>query len=589
MQEGPTMASDRRFSRRIVLAGLTGLGALTALGCGLPGAPRADAPKPTEKPAEKPAAAAPTQAAAATPATGAGPTAAAAQPTAAQPSAAATKPAAAPAGQAAGAAPKSGEIILTPEQQYGVGSGLEDVARLYAKENPGVRIQVDVKPQQGYSDWGRAQMAGGTKSGLMTASFLQDLLSADKFVDLRPYLDRESPYTKKKWIESFLPETFQPDSPSGAIQQLNLMRTNVVWFYNRDLFKKAGLDPDKTPTKFSELIATAETLKKAGIQPFSIEGDYDGFWRMNIGWWRRLFLDSYLRDTIKITRSQKGDYNYRPAVDDKWEYNPNDPLNDGFSKVSNNSNRVVGAIVDKKVVVDGDLFRDAYGHIKKLTEYGDPNYFALSREQARQAFITGKAAMWSDQPVFFPVYEKIVGAPSSSIKRFDYGVFPYVDIDDSKLTQGKQRTFVGNLGFWAIPKKDPKQNDLELDFFQFLTNPPVAKEFMLAGLTKTGGDLVGPMPVIGVEMPAEWKQRFDQMKDIGPAGPNTGNYGGALLSEQQAAREYVDLTQRWFTGKIGEAEYFKALQKSFDDTVPRLVKDQGINLDKPELQPKPRS
>jgi hypothetical protein len=141
----------------------------------------------------------------------------------------------------------------------------------------------------------------------------------------------------------------------------------------------------------------------------------------------------------------------------------------------------------------------------------------------------------------------------------------------------------------VIPKKDPKENDLEVDFFQFLTNPPVAREFMLAGLTKPGGDLVGPMPVIGVEMPEEWKRRFDQMKDIGPAGPNASNYGGALLLEQQAAREYVDLTQRWFSNKMGEDDYFKALQKSFDDTVPRLIKDQGLTPDKPEVQPKPRS
>jgi hypothetical protein len=255
--------------------------------------------------------------------------------------------------------------------------------------------------------------------------------------------------------------------------------------------------------------------------------------------------------------------------------------------MTNNPNRVVAAIRDKKVVIDGDLFRDAYAHMKKMTNYGDPGYFGLSRELARQTFIAGKAAMWSDQPVFFPVYEKIVGAPNSSVKRFDYGVFPYVDIDDSKLVQAKQRTFVGNLGFWAIPKKDQKQNDLEVDFFQFLTNPPIASQFMVAGLTQPGGDLVGPMPVLGVEMPDVWKQRFAQMKEIGPAGPNAGNYGGALLQEQQAARDYVDLTQRWFSNKIGEDEYFKSLQKSFDDTVPRLVKDQGINLDKPEQRPTP--
>lgn len=566
MAQHTTVFRSRSVSRRAVLGSLTGLVGLAALACGspaasTPAAPAASAPAPTSAPA----ASAPTTAPAAKPAA-----------------------TAVPAAQAPGALNRQGEIILTPEQQYGVGSGLVEVGRLYSQEYPGVKVSVDVKPQQGYSDWARAQMTGGTKSSLMTGTFLNDMLTTDKFVDLRPHLSAPSPYTNKPWNDSFLEGTFTPDSPSGAVQQLNLMRTNVVFFYNKDLFKKAGLDADKPPTTFTELIATAEQLKTAGIQPMSIEGDYDGFWRMNLGWWRRLFIDSYVRDTVNITRSQKGDYNYRPEVDDKWQYDPTDPYNDNFQKMTNNNNRVLAAILDKKIVIDNDIFRDAYGHMRKLIDYADPNYFALSRELARQAFITGQAAIWSDQPVFFPVYEKIVGAPNSSIKRFDYGVFPYVDIDDSPLVQAKQRTFVGNLGFWVIPKKDKAQNDLEVDFFQYLTNPPIAREFMLAGLTKSGGDLVGPMPIIGVEMPGEWKQRFDQMKDIGPAGPNASNLGGALLAEQEAAREYVDLTQRWFTNRTTEAEYFQALQKSFEDTVPRLIRDQGYSPDKPEQQPKPR-
>lgn len=568
MQHRQVDTGSRKTSRRAVLASFAGLAGGLVVACAQqsPSSPSSTAAtKPTPAP---PTSQGPVAKSTAVPATPSGGAVAAGQ---------------------SSAPARSGEIILTPEQQYGVGSGLAEVAALYMKQYPSVRVTVDVKPQQGYSDWARAQIAGGTKASLMTGSFLQDLLSADKFVNFAPYLERESPYTKKVWGDSFLPDTFAPDSPSGAIQQLNLMRTNVIWFYNKDLFKKAGLNTANPPTKFTELMAAAEQLKAAGIQPFSIEGDYDGFWRMNIGWWRRLYVDSYLRDTIKFTRSQKGDFNYRPDVDDKWQYDPTDPYNDNFRNVTNNPNRVVAAILDKKVVIDSDIFRDAYGHIRKMTQYCDPNYFALSRELARQAFITGHAAMWSDQPSFFPIYEKTVGAPNSSIKRFDYGVFPYVDIDDSKLVQAKQRTFQGNLGFWVVPKKDQKQNELEVDFFQFLTSPPVAREFMIAGLTKAGGDLVGPMPIVGIEMPEEWKQRFGQMKEIGPAGPNCNNYGGALMLEQQAAREYVDLTQRWFSNRISEAEYFKALQKSFDDTVPRLIKDQGITPDKPADQPKPRT
>src|SRR5579883_1051966 len=301
--------ASQAVARRAFLAGLVGIAGISVLACagGSPAQPTANAAlAPT----------APSAAAATTPA------GSAMSPTAAPKPTPRTSTTVTPQAQAASAVDHSGQILLTPEQQYGVGSGLQVVANLYMKKYPNVKVQVDVKPQDGYSDWARAQITGGTKSSMMTATFLQDLLAADKFVDLTPYLQRQSPYVDKKWIDTFQPGTWRPDSPTNAIQQMNLMRTNVVWFYNQDLFKKAGLDPTKPPTTWTELMNIAETLKKAGIQAFSIEGDYDGFWRMNLGWWRRLFLDSYIRDTVQYTRSQKGDFNYRPDVDGKWQYNP---------------------------------------------------------------------------------------------------------------------------------------------------------------------------------------------------------------------------------------------------------------------------
>jgi hypothetical protein len=182
------------LSRRGLLAGLVGAAGLTALACAAPATP-------TQAPAATPAAPQPTQAPAAKPAT--------TPPAAAPPATPASTPAAttAAAAPAAKAATRSGEILLSPEQQYGVGSGLTEVARLYMQQYPGVRVTVDVKPQQGYSDWARAQVVGGTKASLLTGSLLQDLLAADKFVNLLAYLEQASPYTNQKWIDSFQPGT----------------------------------------------------------------------------------------------------------------------------------------------------------------------------------------------------------------------------------------------------------------------------------------------------------------------------------------------------------------------------------------------
>jgi len=51
--------------------------------------------------------------------------------------------------------------------------------------------------------------------------------------------------------------------------------------YNKDLFKKAGLDPNKPPLTWSQFVATAAKLKKAGVQPI-VTGLKDGWGGENL-------------------------------------------------------------------------------------------------------------------------------------------------------------------------------------------------------------------------------------------------------------------------------------------------------------------
>ena len=45
---------------------------------------------------------------------------------------------------------------------------------------------------------------------------------------------------------------------------------HVLLYYNRNHFRRAGLDPDTTPQTFAEVRADAEKIKAAGIvdKPF---------------------------------------------------------------------------------------------------------------------------------------------------------------------------------------------------------------------------------------------------------------------------------------------------------------------------------
>jgi raffinose/stachyose/melibiose transport system substrate-binding protein len=56
---------------------------------------------------------------------------------------------------------------------------------------------------------------------------------------------------------------------------------NFPIVYNKDLFKKAGLDPNKPPLTWTTLVADAKKIKAAGITPF-VTGLKDGFGGENL-------------------------------------------------------------------------------------------------------------------------------------------------------------------------------------------------------------------------------------------------------------------------------------------------------------------
>lgn len=85
-----------------------------------------------------------------------------------------------------------------------------------------------------------------------------------KFVDLAPYLDKDT-----EWKSHISKEGMQVNSRGSKVYGIPVDKQVIGYFYNKDLFKKAGIN--KAATTWDEFFAQADKLKAAGITPFSMD------------------------------------------------------------------------------------------------------------------------------------------------------------------------------------------------------------------------------------------------------------------------------------------------------------------------------
>ncbi len=85
---------------------------------------------------------------------------------------------------------------------------------------------------------------------------LDDLLAADAH-SADPLAIRQSDYVPATWAETVY---------QGHVYAIPNSTDDRVLFYNRALFRQAGLDPDKPPQTWDEMIADAKRLTEARPQ-----------------------------------------------------------------------------------------------------------------------------------------------------------------------------------------------------------------------------------------------------------------------------------------------------------------------------------
>jgi len=132
----------------------------------------------------------------------------------------------------------------------------------FEKENPGIKM----KPiYSGTYQESIVKALTAMKSG--EPPVLSVLLSTDMFtlIDEGAIVDWTGLATSaddQAWLKSFYPAFMENSETGGKTWGVPFQRSTIVLYWNKDMFKAAGFNPDKAPENWKEMLQYAQKLTK---------------------------------------------------------------------------------------------------------------------------------------------------------------------------------------------------------------------------------------------------------------------------------------------------------------------------------------
>lgn len=268
---------------------------------------------------------------------------------------------------------------------------------------PDIAVKVDSVLNDTYKDKVRVTVGAANAPDVFfsfSGSFASSLVETGNVMDLSDYAKTLSPAI----IENQL-EPFQVD---GKQMGIPITMNGKVFFYNKKIFDQHGITA--VPTTWSELLATCQKLKSAGVTPISY-GSKEG--------WTVAHYVGTLNQRVL------------PAA-----------------TVSADADPEKGAFTDPGYVT-------ALNYFKQLFPYMTPNPNAVDHQHARDAWLAGKAAI---------AYLETSEWSYITDKSFQWGTFAFPSLPDGR---GDQKGLTGAPEGFMISKKT-KHPDEAKKFLTFM-------------------------------------------------------------------------------------------------------------------------
>ena len=163
-------------------------------------------------------------------------------------------------------APASAETELTMYYPIAVGGALTEVVdgivADFETANPDIKVNAIYS---GNYDDTRVRALSALASGepaqlaVMFSIDAYDLIEQELII---PFEDVANTDADKEWLGSFYPALMANGKIEGQTWGIPFQRSTIVAYYNKDLFRAAGLDPEAPPTTWDEMIEMGKALTK---------------------------------------------------------------------------------------------------------------------------------------------------------------------------------------------------------------------------------------------------------------------------------------------------------------------------------------
>ncbi|KAA0088168.1 sn-glycerol-3-phosphate ABC transporter substrate-binding protein UgpB [Paraburkholderia sp. T12-10] len=223
--------------------------------------------------------------------------------------------------------------------------------------------------------------------------------------------------------KAFVPTiaSYYSDAKTGELVSMPFNSSTPVLYYNKEAFKKAGLDPNQPPKTWDEVRADAEKLKAAGSSC--------GF---TTGWQGWIQLENY----------------------SAWHGLPFASENNGFDGL------------DAKLEFNKP---QQVAHIRFLQEMAKQGTFTYvgRKDEAVSKFYSGDCPILTNSSGSLATIRKYA--------KFDFGtgMMPY----DANVKGAPQNAIIGGASLWVLAGKDPNVYKGVAKFLAYLSSPAVAAKW----------------------------------------------------------------------------------------------------------------